>query len=433
MRLLAIADSDSYLKWAAALLRTLPGEHRLVVVRSPITPSAAQRRAAVSGGREDSPVPEVLTARRLRTLLRAYDPDAVLLACTGPVVRALSPWVSRDRRRVLLTGLPGISVPANEKAWRFRAAADLFVVHSGREVAEFGAIARDLELPGRVARATLPFLHDAATSEGPRDPVDPGGDPQAPEGRSGRSSLRSGRPDRVDLGGDPQAPEGRSGRSSLRSGRPDRVVFATQAKVPERREERERVLYALADLARARPDLRVVVKLRARAGEEQTHREDLHYETLWRELPVEHGLLHFDAGPMHAQLARAAGFVTVSSTAALEAIAADVPLLVLSDFGVNERMINLVFEGSGVLGTLRELVQGRFHRPDEAWCAENYFHPEAENDWVRELEALVARARTLPGPVGDPGGRWARTRASLRVELPPVAYRGALRLRRALR
>lgn len=382
MRLLAVADSDSYLKWAAALLRTLPGEHRLVVVRSPITPSAAQRRAAVSGGREDTPAPEVLTARRLRALLRGYDPDAVLLACTGPVVRALSPWVSRDRRRVLLTGLPGISVPAGEKAWRLRAAADLFVVHSGREAAEFGRIARDLGLPGRVVRATLPFLHDA---------VGPGGDSR------------------------------------------DRVVFATQAKVPGLREERERVLYALAGLARSRPDLRVVVKLRARVGEEQTHREELHYETLWRELPVEHGLLGFDAGPMHAQLARAAGFVTVSSTAALEAIAADVPLLVLSDFGVNAQMINLVFEGSGVLGTLEELVQGRFRRPDARWCAENYFHPEAENDWARELEALVARAESLPEPAGDPGGRWARTRASLRVELPPAAYRGALRLRRALR
>lgn len=384
MRLLAVADSDSYLKWAAALLRGLPGEHRLVVVRSPITPSAGQRRAAV-GGREGAAAPEVVTARRLRALLRADDPDAVLLACTGPVVRALSPWVSRGRRRVLVTGLPGISVPASEKAWRLRAAADLFVVHSGREVAEFDAIARDLGLPGRTARATLPFLHDAAPSGG-----------------------RAG-PDR------------------------DRVVFATQAKVPRRREERERILYALAGLARARPDLDVVVKLRAGEGEEQTHREDLHYAALWREMPVGHGLLRFETGPMHAQLARAAGFVTVSSTAALEAIAAGVPLLVLSDFGVGAEMINLVFEGSGVLGTLDDLARGRFRVPDEAWCAANYFHPEAENDWVRRLAELVAEGERLPPPAGDPGGRWARTRASLRVELPPAAYRGALRLRRALR
>ncbi|GAA0966161.1 DEAD/DEAH box helicase [Actinocorallia libanotica] len=53
----------------------------------------------------------------------------------------------------------------------------------------------------------------------------PGDDPRAPEGRSGRSSLRSGRPDRALLGDDPQTPEGRSGRSSLRSGRPDRSVL----------------------------------------------------------------------------------------------------------------------------------------------------------------------------------------------------------------
>ncbi|GAA3419482.1 DUF6716 putative glycosyltransferase [Streptosporangium vulgare] len=78
---------------------------------------------------------------------------------------------------------------------------------------------------------------------------------------------------------------------------------------------------------------------------------------------------------MHEHLAHAAGFVTVSSTAALEAIAQKVPLLVLSDFGVGAEMINLVFEDSGLLGTLDDLSAGRFLDPDDAWCKVNYFHP----------------------------------------------------------
>nr|WP_284288361.1 DUF6716 putative glycosyltransferase [Angustibacter aerolatus] len=51
-RVVAVADSDSYLKWAVGLLGTLPADwrRRAVVVRSPIAPSAAQRAAA---GRED--------------------------------------------------------------------------------------------------------------------------------------------------------------------------------------------------------------------------------------------------------------------------------------------------------------------------------------------------------------------------------------------
>ncbi|GAB2848218.1 hypothetical protein GCM10022221_54460 [Actinocorallia aurea] len=377
MRILAVADSDSYLKWGAALLRGLPGEHRLVVVRSPITPSAQQRAAAVSGSGLD--VPRVVSARGYRALLRRFDPDAVLLACTGPVVRALAPAVSRGRRRVLATGLPGISIPATQRAWELRASADLFVVHSGREVEEFAAIGRSLGLPGKVVRTTLPFL-----------------------------------------GGLPEA------------GAPDRVVFATQAKVPVLRSEREDVLHALAALALARPDLRVVVKLRALPGEEQTHRELLNYADLWRDLPYDQGLLEFDAGPMRAHLKSAAGFVTVSSTAALEAIAAGVPLLVLEDFGVSAEMINLVFEGSGVLGTLDELARGSFKKPDPRWCRENYFHPADEDDWADSLDDLVAAAPGLPPRPRAAGGRKERLRARLRVELPPPAYLALMRVRRVL-
>ena len=66
----------------------------------------------------------------------------VLLACTGPVVAALS--VRRvfwgRTRPVLVTGLPGISVPATSRAVTSRAACDLFLLHSKREVAEFSEI-----------------------------------------------------------------------------------------------------------------------------------------------------------------------------------------------------------------------------------------------------------------------------------------------------
>jgi capsule polysaccharide modification protein KpsS len=55
----------------------------------------------------------------------------------------------------------------------------------------------------------------------------------------------------------------------------------------------------------------------------------------------------FVGGSMHDALRTARGFVTVSSTAALEAMAMDRPTLIISDFGVSAEMINLVFEGSG--------------------------------------------------------------------------------------
>ncbi|MFI6455008.1 DUF6716 putative glycosyltransferase [Streptosporangium amethystogenes] len=397
MKVLAVADSDSYLKWAACLLRDLPTgcTRELAVIRTPITPSPAQISAAVAGSAADPPV---LSARALRRAAERLGPDVVLAACTGPVVDVLVGEVLAGLRPrpVFVSGLPGISVPATEKAWLFRSGCELFVLHSGREVEEFSAMGRELGGGGQVGLARLPFL--------------------------------------------------RGQEEVARIGPRDRVVFATQAKVPRRRLERESVLLALAELAGRRPDLDVVVKLRALDGERQTHNERHHYQRLWQSLVAEGrvraGAVRFAAGPMHEHLAHAAGFVTVSSTAALEAIAQQVPLLVLSDFGVGAEMINLVFEDSGLLGTLDDLSAGRFLEPDDAWCRDNYFHPGDESDWVSRMVSLVGQARSgrlVPARslLDGPEYAAARRRARMRVEVPPnvlrVGYRAKRRMRRYLR
>jgi hypothetical protein len=102
----------------------------------------------------------------------------------------------------------------------------------------------------------------------------------------------------------------------------------------------------------------------------------------------------------------------VSSTAALEAIALDLPVLLVDDFGVSPAMINTVFEGAGLFGSTSDLVAGRFRHADAAWLADNYFHDPDAADWVRRLTALV-EAREI-------------------IELPPLERRydlwgGALR------
>jgi hypothetical protein len=397
LKVLAVADSDSYLKWAACLLRDLPSgcETELAVIRTPITPSPAQIHAAVDGSAADPPV---LSARALRRAAERFRPDVILVACTGPVVDVLVAEVlaGLQPRPVFVSGLPGISVPATEKAWLFRSGCELFVLHSGREVEEFSAIGRELGGGGAVGLARLPFL--------------------------------------------------RTGAEVPVTGPRNRVVFATQAKVPKRREERERILLALAALAERRPDLDVVVKLRALDTERQTHNERYHYQRLWQSLAddgqVRPGAVRFAVGPMHEHLAHAVGFVTVSSTAALEAIAQSVPLLVLSDFGVGAEMINLVFEGSGLLGTLDDLAGGRFLTPNEAWCQANYFHPGGESDWVSQMVSLGGQARSgrlVPAKslLDGPQFAAARRRARLRVEVPPnvlrVGYRAKRRMRRYLK
>lgn len=396
-RVLAVADSDSYLKWAAGLLDTLPGawERRLAVVRSPIAPTRAQVENAVSATSSAGRLPPTLTVRGLRGMVGAYRPDVLLLACTGPVADVLSGIVvagtnRRGRRPVVVSGLPGISVPASRRAWCYRWAVDLLVVHSRREAGEYAALGRSLGISGRVGLAVLPFL--------------------------------------------------RGGSVRVTPGVRDCVLFASQAMVPPDRQARTRVLRALASLAELRPDLRVVVKLRSATGELQTHREHLPYDELWRDLvaagEVRGGMVHFETGPLRPHLEHAVGLVTVSSTAALEAVDAGVPLLVLSDFGVDAGLCNLAFEGSGCLGTLDDLEKADFRIPDPGWCAQNYFHDPGASDWQHHLGDLLdaSRAGALPAPVRLPSGaaQASPSRSRLRLMVPPGPYRRAVRVYRRI-
>ncbi|HEU4907581.1 MAG TPA: DUF6716 putative glycosyltransferase [Propionibacteriaceae bacterium] len=373
VRVLAIADTDSYLKWSAATLDALPHswESSQLLIRNPVMPSEAQIRAASSRR------VEVMSFRALVRRIRRECPDVVLLACTGPVVAALTDhrvfW--RRNRPVLITGLPGISLPATKRAVAARAACDLFVVHSKREIAEFGAFAASQAPRLACGLASLPFLLN-------------------------RSPMRA-----------------------ADSAHQHHLLFAAQAKVPAERVHREQILIALADAGSA------VVKLRAWSEEQQTHNETWSYPKIMEDLVeqrrVSSGAVAFVGGSMHDALRRARGLVTVSSTAALEAIAMNRPILIISDFGVSAEMINVVFEGSGCLGTLDDLRSGRFFRPDPRWLEINYFHRVAENDWLeRVCDLLAVRAGSqLPGRPRLHASLRQRVRQRVRLIFPVRLWR----------
>lgn len=374
-RVLAVADTDSYLKWSAATLAAMPADwpRTQLVVENPVMPSAQQILSAT-----DRPV-EVVTRGQLRHRVRELRPDVLLLAATGPVVIDLAADYRSPGRPVLVTGLPGISVPATASAVAFRAGCDLFLLHSHREIAEFATL-RDELAPGlRLGLAPLPFLVETRA-------ISPGAD----------------------------------------------LVFAAQAKVPGERADREQIVLALAAAGSA------VIKVRALAEEQQTHREDWPYPDLLADL-VAQGRVGSDTvrcvgGSMSAALTAARGLATVSSTAALEAMASQVPVLAISDFGVSAEMINVVFQGSGCLGTLDDLRHGRFRHPEPAWLRANYFHQPTDNDWLSQLSTLLTQraAGGLPKPA-TASSTPARLRRRLRLLLPAAAARPLLRARRKLR
>ncbi|HEU0205121.1 MAG TPA: DUF6716 putative glycosyltransferase [Pseudolysinimonas sp.] len=368
MKFVAIADSDSYLKWAAAFLGALPEvtERELILVETPVLPSAGQRSAALAVG---GVAPEQLVSLPLAQVLdalRRERPDAVLVAVRGPVAAVLIRLIAELRDRpVIVTGLPGISIPATRKALAFRRQADLFVLHSRREIREFTLMSREYGWTHRFALATLPFV----------------------EPRTGANGTD--------------------------------LVFAAQAVVPGPLEDRARVLDVLIAAARADPTRRVVIKVRGLAGERQTHDEVASYPELLEQVPDAPANLVVSTAAMSAALDQAEGLMTVSSTAAIEAIARGIPVIALDIFGVSPQLINPVFDGSGLFGGEQAVVRRRFRHPQPAWLDDNYFHPPEADDVAAQLEALVAARRQGVLPAREPARKvggglrlaWDRKRA----------------------
>jgi len=373
VRVVAIADSDSYVKWGASLASQMPDhwDVSLAVIANPVLPSAEQLEAALRESTLASPA--VVDLSTLTAWIAREQPDLVLLSLRGPLIKVIVRAVlgASEKRPVLVSGLPGISIPATRRAIAHRAQADLFVLHSKHEVREFTALAAEMEIDQRFALATLPFMAS-----------DDRGD------SAGESGIRAEHPESGGtvggtVGGNPAGD----------------VIFAAQAKVPSERDDRVALLGWLAESARAHPDRRVVVKVRAMPGEQQTHAEKFDFAMLMTEMdPPAPANLVVAGGSMGVYLSSAAALVTVSSTAAIEAVALGVPVLAVDAFGVSKSMINLVFENSGLSGTSADLIAGRFKQPNAEWLDDNYFHPHSDNDWIDQAEQLLAVRASGPFP-----------------------------------
>jgi hypothetical protein len=390
LRVVAIADADSFVKWSASLLAAVPGiRPRLLLVRTPLTASAAQERTALAGtGIRDSRMsdPDVarVAFRDAEAWLARHEPDVVLLAGRGPFVRLMGRVIDRlPQRPVTVSGLPGMAIPAQRGALDYRRHTDLLVVHSHRERRAFAELGRRIGVQIPMALATLPFAR-------------------------GRERMLAGDRERVlaaSAGAVALAERPRTAEPVAHRPPATDIVFAAQAMVPAERAEREKIADMLIRAAEVDPARRIVVKLRSRPGEAETHLErDSYPELLAGRMPSN---LVISYVSMAEALATAAGLVTVSSTAAIEAVAQGVPVIALDSYGVSKPLLNTVFVGSGLLGGGREMVGGRFRQPHPDWLRDNYFHPARESTWWERVEELVALrragglpARRVPAPRG---------------------------------
>ncbi|MEU1277733.1 DUF6716 putative glycosyltransferase [Streptomyces sp. NPDC005805] len=348
VRIAVLADSDTRWKWGALTARRIAPSTSVelsgFLLRGRATPTA--RQLAEVGVRADE-LREVTGAEFLRAV-REGGYDVVVLALVGGGVQAMlhglaapaafgdglaAPGASGDappalaasgdgpaRRPVVVTGYVGVVYEKLADGLLLRHGADVVLANSRHDAERFRAVYEGVGAdPGAVTEAALPFL---------------GGAPYAPE-------------------------EGR-----------DTVVFAAQPSVPETRADRGHLLRRLVEHARLHPHREVLLKLRSRPGEHTTHLEELPYQRLAERLPggtpPNFRLVY---GNMGEVLDRTDLLVTVSSTAALEALHRRIPTAVLTDLGVREVLGNHHFLGSGLLASWDLLDGGHRPEPDPVWLA----------------------------------------------------------------
>ncbi|MEU0771790.1 DUF6716 putative glycosyltransferase [Streptomyces albogriseolus] len=352
LRVAVLADSDTRWKWGTLTAKRIaPRDIRLdgYLLRGRATPTA--RQLGEVGVRADS-LREVTAAEFLRAM--DEEPcDVLVLALVGGAVQAMlhglrRVWEDRPRRPVVVTGYVGVVYEKLTDGLLLRHGADLVLANSRQDAERFRAVYEGVGADaGAVTEVALPFLGGAPHTGGHE---------------------------------------------------PYTVVFAAQPSVPDTRADRTYLLNRLAGHARRHPEREVLLKLRSRPGEHTTHIEELPYQKLARGLGLPANL-RLVYGHMGEVLDRTDLLVTVSSTAALEALHRRIPTAILTDLGVREALGNHHFVGSGCLASWDQLDAGHRPAPDEEWLARQGV--AADGTYATAFDAARARIAEL---LGRPGG-----------------------------
>ena len=348
-----VAAFDSQLKWAGTIRRALEsrGFACQLIVPSDIRHAISDGQLADydGGGVAYLPWTELVSA--------SLKVDAVVLAVHGPLVRRFchdlfdAVEVTRALPPVTISGWVGVIIEKIIAGYLERYATDIVGVNSRSELATFEAVARNLHLPtGNLVLSGLPLL----SGERPKTAVD--------------TPIK-------------------------------RVLFADQPTVPQTREDRLYIYQRLLAYARTHPDRQVVLKPRHRMGEDTFHRMKFHPEILLRGVRTPPNF-SIDYTTISEQLADLDLMLTVSSTAALEAVGAGVRTAFIADLDVREQLGNHIFLESGLLRTFDQLEKDDIGIPTENWVEDYFFNTSgvspAQRLADRALELVMGADRGRP-------------------------------------
>jgi hypothetical protein len=256
--------------------------------------------------------------------------DAVVLAIQGPQVQRFCHdlfdvvELTGAAPPVTISGWVGVIIENITAGYLARYPTDIVAVNSRSDLATFQSVARSLGLPTEnLLLCGLPLLSGVC-------------------------------------------------RDALVEGPIKTVMFADQPTVPQTREDRLYLYQRLMAYAHAHPDRQVVLKPRHRLGEDTFHRMKFHPEVLLAGLQKPPNFF-IDYTPVSERLANLDLMLTVSSTAAIEAVGAGIRTAFIADLDVREQLGNHIFLDSGLLRTFDQLEQDEIGVPNQAWIEDYFF------------------------------------------------------------
>lgn len=314
------AAFDSQLKWCAPIYRELKARGFECRILAPAGHSALSDEQVAAAG--VSAVEVVAWSNMVEAGCAA---DVFISSLVGSRTRQLSFEIFERAATfehlppVFVSGWVGVILENLAAGYLDRAACDVVAVNSTADMRRFAAIADYLDIPADNLLLTgLPFIGDPAAQR--------------------------------------------------RNGPIRTVLFADQPTVPVERRDRLFLYRKLIDYAVHHPERKVVLKPRHRPGEDTIHRMKHHpAKVLAKEsLPPNFSI---DYTPVSEALVDLDLLLTVSSTAAIEALAAGCRVSFVADLGINERLGNHVFIESGLVRTFADLKADRIGTPDADWLA----------------------------------------------------------------
>jgi len=406
MRALFVVAHDSQFKWAAATSRPFRDNGCSVSFFAPSEHADISPTQMADAGIDSS---EVIFGNAYSYVEYWATHDVVFFVTPGGIseryIFALRDRIKKDptKRPIIVSAYVGMVIDGHVTGYLYRAAADLICVNSPYDYKVYAEAARELGLTTSNLVITGLSIIGAETAPQKTGPI-------------------------------------------------MNVLFADQTAIPKLARDRQLIYQNLLEYAREHPTRSVLVKPRHRPDESSFHKGKYPPEKFFlsRSTPQN---IRIDYTPISELLPRTDLLLTVSSTAALEAIAQGVRTAIIADAGVREKFGNHMFIGSGLIRTFDQICVDDIGSPDPKWLSIFQHHGTAPAQAIYEAVCqkviakpplvdapfLDARAKVVEDPWGfsRPHGKRSRqknqkVRSFLKAVLPPIALNPARKIARML-